>query len=396
MNHPVGNRHLLLRRKLRRDALLELERAQAIAAGDTRPLRGLGRRHHDNAVHGFVKAAFDQQRRFVDHDRHAASARLADAPQALRADARMYQRLEPPARGRVGEHPRAQGLPVDGPIRGQNVPSEGSQDLLVGRLARPDHVPSDLVGVDQLSPELAEHGGNRRLSAADAAGQADHERAPHAPNWLSCDWVSGKERTSMEVISAEFEAFATDPAGWPPAGLPEIAFAGRSNVGKSSLVNLLASRRNLARTSSTPGRTRGLVFFRIEPAPGPPLRFVDLPGYGWARVARGERLGWRRLVEAYVERRDTLALVLVVIDARRGGEVEERDLLEWLAALGRPARVVATKIDQIPRTRRAAVVANLRRELGLVVTPIGFSAREGLGRDALWQTIRAAAQGSSD
>src|SRR5690349_15609226 len=83
----------------------------------------------------------------------------------------------------------------------------------------------------------------------------------------------------IEVSSAEFEAFATDPAGWPPAGPKEIAFAGRSNVGKSSLINLLASRRHFARTSSTPGRTRGLVFFRVQPASGPPLRFVDLPGF---------------------------------------------------------------------------------------------------------------------
>ena len=200
----------------------------------------------------------------------------------------------------------------------------------------------------------------------------------------------------MEVISAEFEAFASDPAGWPPAGPVEIAFAGRSNVGKSSLINVLLSRRKLARTSATPGRTRGLVFFRVQPASGPPLRFVDLPGYGWARVARRERLGWQSIVESYVERRDTLALVIVLCDARRGAQAEERELLEWLAALGRPARVVATKMDEIPRTRRAAVLADLRRELGLVVTPVGFSAREDMGRDALWRTIVATARRSQD
>ena len=183
-------------------------------------------------------------------------------------------------------------------------------------------------------------------------------------------------RVAVVVKQAVFEALAVDQKSWPAEDVPEIAFAGRSNVGKSSLINALAQRRGLARTSSTPGRTRGLVFFRIEPLDAPPLRFVDLPGYGYAKASKKERAAWRPMVESYVERRGALRLVVVLIDARRGLQPSDEELLEWLDSIDRPYVVVFTKLDQVPRTKR-----NLPRGV------IGFSLLEHVGTDDLWRAI---------
>src|SRR5262249_39109132 len=153
----------------------------------------------------------------------------------------------------------------------------------------------------------------------------------------------------------ELEAFAVSAAGWPPPGPPEFAFAGRSNVGKSSLINALTQRRELARVSSTPGKTRGLAFFRVQPAGRPPVRLVDLPGYGFARVSKRERKGWRPLVEEYVIDRPQLRQVVVLVDARRGASAADLELCEWLRSLGRPYLIVLTKIDELPATQRGSV-----------------------------------------
>jgi GTP-binding protein len=184
------------------------------------------------------------------------------------------------------------------------------------------------------------------------------------------------QRVPVVVKEAVFEALAVDPQSWPPEGPPEIAFAGRSNVGKSSLINALVGRHGLARTSSTPGRTRGLIFFRIEPRDTPPLRLVDLPGYGYAQASKKERAAWRPMVETYVEQRKALCLVVVLVDARRGLQPADEELLEWLESVGRRAVVVFTKIDELPRTRR-----NLPRGA------IGFSLPEKCGTDDLWRAI---------
>jgi GTP-binding protein len=183
-------------------------------------------------------------------------------------------------------------------------------------------------------------------------------------------------RVPVVVKDAVFEALAVDPASWPAEGPPEIAFAGRSNVGKSSVINALVARRGLARTSQMPGRTRALVFFRVETRDAPPLRFVDLPGYGYARASKRDRAGWRPLVERYLERRGTLRLVVVLVDARRGLQAADEELLEWLAACDRPAALVFTKLDALPRNRRQ-----------LPARAIGFSLPEKLGVDDLWAAI---------
>jgi GTP-binding protein len=196
----------------------------------------------------------------------------------------------------------------------------------------------------------------------------------------------------MRARSATFLTSATGPAGFPAEGPPEIAFAGRSNVGKSSLLNTLVGVAGLARTSSTPGRTRLLNFFRVVAPDGTDFHFVDLPGYGYAKVPREMRAAWRPMVEAYVSGRKTLELVVVIVDARRGPEDEEAELLEWLDELGKPALVVLTKADKLPKNKRLPAATGARRALGLKRDPLLFSATGKDGLSDLWRKIQSAVQ----
>ncbi len=196
----------------------------------------------------------------------------------------------------------------------------------------------------------------------------------------------------VDVPLAEYLVEARAPGSWPEAGPHEIAFAGRSNVGKSSLINTLAARKGLARTSSTPGRTRGLVFFRVQPLGKAELRFVDLPGYGYARVSQQERAAWKTLVEGYVADRPTLTAVVVIVDARRGVQAEDCDLVEWLLAAHRRPCVVLTKLDKLARNERkpaleAARAALVQAGLDLPAPPVGFSSQTREGREALWARL---------
>jgi GTP-binding protein len=180
---------------------------------------------------------------------------------------------------------------------------------------------------------------------------------------------------------------ASDPRGFPRPDLPELAFAGRSNVGKSSLLNALVGVPALARTSNTPGRTRLVNWFRVEPPHGKPLAFVDLPGYGYARVSKSERAAWRPLVEAYLGRREVLRAVLLLVDARRGAEGEEQELLEYLAGAQVPAQVVLTKVDKLAKAKRKPAAAAVRRELGLPRVPLLVSIQEPESLADLWRFL---------
>ncbi len=198
----------------------------------------------------------------------------------------------------------------------------------------------------------------------------------------------------MKARRAEFLTSASEPRGFPRPDLPEIAIAGRSNVGKSSLINTLVGVEGLARTSRTPGRTRLLNWFRVEPVKGPAFALVDLPGYGYARVPRDMREGWRPLVESYLTGRgDALRAVVLLVDARRGGEDEERELIEYLNEQGVPSHVVLTKADKLGKAQRRPAAAAVRRQLGLAREPLVSSAATADGIDLLWRFLLARASG---
>lgn len=188
----------------------------------------------------------------------------------------------------------------------------------------------------------------------------------------------------MLIKSAEFVISAVRPQQYPAEELPEFAFAGRSNVGKSSLINTLVSRRKLVQTSSTPGKTRLINFFRVNDA----LMFVDLPGYGYARVSEAERRKWRPMIEQYLSRRESLKAVVLILDIRRTPSEEDAQLLNWLARREIAAVLVVTKTDKLSKTTQAK---QLKVIAGALETDpdelVLFSAKSRQGRDVLWRTL---------
>jgi GTP-binding protein len=197
----------------------------------------------------------------------------------------------------------------------------------------------------------------------------------------------------MKVVAAEHVAAAASADTLPPPGPPEVAFLGRSNVGKSSLLNKLAGRRGLARTSATPGKTRLIHLYRLECQRGTarrPLLFVDLPGYGWARVSQTERQGWQKLVEGYLVGRASLRAAVLLQDLRRDVADDELDLLAWLAEQGVPAWVALTKCDKLSPGPRAARARALAKAFDLPPERvIATSATSGLGVAELWRELSA-------
>jgi len=189
-------------------------------------------------------------------------------------------------------------------------------------------------------------------------------------------------------VPARFLLF--DPVGdqWPRVSLPQVAFAGRSNVGKSSLLNALVGQTRLARVSGSPGRTRGIALFEVEGR----YAFADLPGYGFARVSRDEREAWKALVEGYLDRCRRLRRVYVLVDVRRGPEEEERLLASFLAARSIAFRWVGTKADKLNARERAVAEGRFAGEpwLAAGAPPLLTSARTNAGIDLLWRDVRHA------
>jgi len=193
----------------------------------------------------------------------------------------------------------------------------------------------------------------------------------------------------MTKVPARFITSAARPADFPPPTLPEIAVVGRSNVGKSSLINALVGQDGLARTSRTPGRTRLVNWFEIGTQP--PFFLVDLPGYGYAEVSRATRESWRPLIETYLERRASLAGVLLLLDIRRNAEDEELDFVPWLARRETPLVVALTKADKLPKNKRGLEAARARKLLGLRREPVCVSTLSGEGIDPLFRALLALA-----
>lgn len=188
-------------------------------------------------------------------------------------------------------------------------------------------------------------------------------------------------------MDTTFITSAFKQAQYPPADRPEVAFAGRSNVGKSSLLNTLVNRRKLARTSSRPGRTQAINFFRL----GEQFYLVDLPGYGFARVPLPVKESWRRMVETYLEQRSNLKAVVVIIDVRRGFGQGDLELLQWLDHHGIRAICVLTKADKLSRQKALQQARKLSGPGGTGCDrPILFSAKTRQGREELWAAIRDA------
>src|SRR5512133_1403954 len=207
---------------------------------------------------------------------------------------------------------------------------------------------------------------------------------------------------ALQVVTAEFAKTATRPDEWPRGPAPEIAFVGRSNVGKSSMLNALARRKGLARVSNTPGRTRALQFFDLAYRPTPAarpraVRFCDLPGYGYAKVSMDERDRWAAMIEDYLRGRDVLRAVVLIVDARHAPSESDHDALAFLRASGRRVIVAVTKIDKLAKTRRGSALRAIEQEPGLARGQlVPFSAVEGTGTDALWVRIAAAAETAAE
>jgi GTP-binding protein len=188
----------------------------------------------------------------------------------------------------------------------------------------------------------------------------------------------------MIIKSAEFIKSAVSPPQYPPAELPEVAFAGRSNVGKSSLINTLLNRKRLVKTSSTPGRTQLINFFRINQE----FSFVDLPGYGYARVPARVKKNWGPMIETYLSTREMLRGVVLIMDIRRNPGDEEIVFMEWLDHFRIPCVLILTKTDKLSKSKQKNRHLFIANSLGVDNRRlILFSAKTRLGKDAVWKAI---------
>lgn len=196
----------------------------------------------------------------------------------------------------------------------------------------------------------------------------------------------------MHIHQTTFIKSAVKPADYPPVDLPEIAFAGRSNVGKSSLINVIVERKALVRTSSTPGRTQLINFFQVTGVPFS-LNLVDLPGYGYAKVPLDVKRQWGPMMERYLSGRESLKGVVLILDIRRIPSDEDLQMLSWLRSYNRRPIIVLTKCDKVTKNERAKQSAAIATKLQMDKSQlVHFSALSKDGRDTVWQAIQDAVE----
>lgn len=198
--------------------------------------------------------------------------------------------------------------------------------------------------------------------------------------------MSRTEDESLNIKWSEHVTSAVRPDGYPESDLPEIAMVGRSNVGKSSVINLLTGRKSLARVGNTPGKTRLINFFNLEGK----MMLVDLPGYGYAKVSKGERASWGKIVETYLNQRPQLRLVLMLADIRHKPTAEDKIMYDWICSMGKPHIIVATKSDKIARAHYKKHIDQIRKTLNVVsgVPVIPVSGTKKTGFSQLWDQIK--------
>jgi GTP-binding protein len=195
----------------------------------------------------------------------------------------------------------------------------------------------------------------------------------------------------IRVLDARFLITATNLKQCPKPSLPEIAFAGRSNVGKSSMINTLCNRRKLVRVSNTPGRTRTLNFFDVDlevDRRKRTLRLCDLPGYGYAKASKAERDQWQDMISEYLTQRSALVAIVAIVDAEVGPLDSDRQLLGFLSEARAGVLVAATKLDRVPKSKRAGQLAKVMQGLEVPAEAVvGFSAVDRVGVDAVWDRL---------
>ncbi|AUG57369.1 ribosome biogenesis GTP-binding protein YihA/YsxC [Acetivibrio saccincola] len=191
---------------------------------------------------------------------------------------------------------------------------------------------------------------------------------------------------SLNINNAKFEVSAVKPSQYPVSDLPEVTFVGRSNVGKSSLINSLLNRKNLAKVAATPGKTQVINFYNIDNK----LYFVDLPGYGYAKVSKGVQASWAKFIETYLVKREQLKLIVMLVDIRHSPTSHDKLMHDWILSMELPYLVVATKKDKVPRSKIKPRLADIAKELNLDASNklIPYSSETRQGRDELWDEIK--------